>query len=327
MAVSTYRYKQVLFPYHNRSTSSSEHQRKSVDKPGPGTRSTSNWRHPSLSPACYPPTASFLLVLLQLLACLLGRRSLWKLIEIPLFISFWFIGSALILSFFFKSSLSFLFFFFFSFLSWLFIPHFFFFFSFPAFPSFPLKKRKKGMESEIRNRKTTTVESVVDNGVSTANRHHASATASNSDSNGTRDSSEDLSLNHSLSDSQKQSLAKEQEEAAFGKTPNGTSTSPFILLFACCLLLLAPLCVLVQLDNDSTSMHEACPSFTQGQDFFCLVSGSRFLYGYQGLTRAAIKKSNLTGRLSHSPPSFSHSPHPPFTFSVSPSLHSNELLQ
>ncbi|KAK3806145.1 MAG: phospholipid methyltransferase-domain-containing protein [Linnemannia elongata] len=78
------------------------------------------------------------------------------------------------------------------------------------------------MESEIRNRKTTTVESVVDNGVSTANRHHASATASNSDSNGTRDSSEDLSLNHSLSDSQKQSLAKEQEEAAFGKTPNGT---------------------------------------------------------------------------------------------------------
>ncbi|KAF9297421.1 phosphatidylethanolamine N-methyltransferase [Linnemannia elongata] len=78
------------------------------------------------------------------------------------------------------------------------------------------------MESEIRNRKTTTVESVVDNGVSTANRHHASTATSNNDSNGTRDSSEDLSLNHSLSDSQKQSLAKEQEEAAFGKTPNGT---------------------------------------------------------------------------------------------------------
>ncbi|KAF9341431.1 phosphatidylethanolamine N-methyltransferase [Linnemannia elongata] len=78
------------------------------------------------------------------------------------------------------------------------------------------------MESEIRNRKTTTVESVVDNGVSTANRHHASTATSNNDSNGTRDSSEDLSLNHSLSDSQKQSLAKEQEEAAFGKTPSGT---------------------------------------------------------------------------------------------------------
>ncbi|KAF9141852.1 phosphatidylethanolamine N-methyltransferase [Mortierella sp. GBA39] len=78
------------------------------------------------------------------------------------------------------------------------------------------------MEFEIRNRKTTTVESVVDNGVSTANRHHSSATPSNNDNNGTRDSSEDLSLNHSLSDSQKQSLAKEQEEAAFGKTPNGT---------------------------------------------------------------------------------------------------------
>ncbi|KAK5799675.1 phospholipid methyltransferase-domain-containing protein [Linnemannia elongata] len=78
------------------------------------------------------------------------------------------------------------------------------------------------MESEIRNRKTTTVESVVDNGVSTANRHHASTATSNNDRNGTRDSSEDLSLNQSLSDSQKQSLAKEQEEAAFGKTPNGT---------------------------------------------------------------------------------------------------------
>ncbi|KAF9126094.1 phosphatidylethanolamine N-methyltransferase, partial [Linnemannia schmuckeri] len=82
------------------------------------------------------------------------------------------------------------------------------------------------MESEIRNRKTVatpSVESVVDNGVSTANRHHASApSTNNNDSNGTRDSSEDLSLNHSLSDSQKQSLAKEQEEAAFGKTPNGT---------------------------------------------------------------------------------------------------------
>ncbi|KAG9065557.1 phosphatidylethanolamine N-methyltransferase [Linnemannia hyalina] len=78
------------------------------------------------------------------------------------------------------------------------------------------------MEFEIRNRKTTTVESVVDNGVSTANRLHASATPSNNDNSGTRDSSEDLSLNHSLSDSQKQSLAKEQEEAAFGKTPNGT---------------------------------------------------------------------------------------------------------
>ncbi|KAF8929655.1 phosphatidylethanolamine N-methyltransferase, partial [Haplosporangium gracile] len=82
------------------------------------------------------------------------------------------------------------------------------------------------MESEIRNRKTTaapSVESVVDNGVSTANRHHASApSVNNNDSNGTRDSSEDLSLNHSLSDSQKQSLAKEQEETAFGKTPNGT---------------------------------------------------------------------------------------------------------
>ncbi|OAQ32385.1 hypothetical protein K457DRAFT_90980 [Linnemannia elongata AG-77] len=78
------------------------------------------------------------------------------------------------------------------------------------------------MESEIRNRKTTTVESVVDNGVSTANRHHTSTATSNNDSNGTRDSSEDLSLNQSLSDSQKQSLAKEQEEAAFGKTPNGT---------------------------------------------------------------------------------------------------------
>jgi phosphatidylethanolamine N-methyltransferase len=89
------------------------------------------------------------------------------------------------------------------------------------------------MESEIRNRKATapSVESVVDNGVSTANRHHASTAASNHDSNnGTRDSSEDLSLNHSLSDSQKQSLAREQEEAAFGKTPNGTSTSISLLV-------------------------------------------------------------------------------------------------
>lgn len=32
-----------------------------------------------------------------------------------------------------------------------------------------------------------------------------------------------MSSGVSLTDSQKQSLAKEQEEAAFGKTPNGTS--------------------------------------------------------------------------------------------------------
>ncbi|KAF9135684.1 phosphatidylethanolamine N-methyltransferase [Mortierella sp. 14UC] len=78
------------------------------------------------------------------------------------------------------------------------------------------------MESEIRNRKTPATPSPVDsadNGVSTANRLHSTKDNSNS---GTRDSSEDLSLNQSLSDSQKQSLAKEQEEAAFGKTPNGT---------------------------------------------------------------------------------------------------------
>ncbi|KAK3845361.1 MAG: phospholipid methyltransferase-domain-containing protein [Linnemannia gamsii] len=85
------------------------------------------------------------------------------------------------------------------------------------------------METEIRNRKsaaTPSVDSDDSNGVSTANRLHSNNNNTNSNSkdsnHGTRDSSEDLSLNQSLSDSQKQSLAKEQEEAAFGKTPNGT---------------------------------------------------------------------------------------------------------
>ncbi|KAF9927492.1 phosphatidylethanolamine N-methyltransferase [Linnemannia zychae] len=82
------------------------------------------------------------------------------------------------------------------------------------------------MESEIRNRKTTESSAVesFDHGVSSANRLHATNkdNKDNKDNSRTRDSSEDLSLNHTLSDSQKQSLAKEQEEAAYGKTPNGT---------------------------------------------------------------------------------------------------------
>ncbi|KAF9566444.1 phosphatidylethanolamine N-methyltransferase [Mortierella alpina] len=82
------------------------------------------------------------------------------------------------------------------------------------------------MDSELRNRKAAPAENAP-NGISSANKLHASsaakpATTSHAADSHNRDSSEDLSQGVFLTDSQKQSLAKEQEEAAFGKTPNGT---------------------------------------------------------------------------------------------------------
>jgi len=83
------------------------------------------------------------------------------------------------------------------------------------------------MDTEIRNRKQGSAESAsTPNGISSANKILASAatnsTTAQPDSPSSR-SSEDVS-GHPLTDSQKKSLAQEQEQAAFGKTPNGTST-------------------------------------------------------------------------------------------------------
>ncbi|KAG0204692.1 phosphatidylethanolamine N-methyltransferase [Mortierella sp. GBA30] len=82
------------------------------------------------------------------------------------------------------------------------------------------------MDSEFRNRKTPLTESEV-NGISSANKLHASsatksATTSDSVESRKNDATEEHSSGVALTDSQKQTLAKEQEEAAFGKTPNGT---------------------------------------------------------------------------------------------------------
>ncbi|KAF9182180.1 phosphatidylethanolamine N-methyltransferase [Haplosporangium sp. Z 11] len=86
------------------------------------------------------------------------------------------------------------------------------------------------MDTELRNRKAPSTEPLL-NGVSSANKLHAatkSATlAADSESSlqnesPSRDSSESLPAGHSLTEAQKQCLAREQEETAFGKTPNGT---------------------------------------------------------------------------------------------------------
>ncbi|KAF9436003.1 phosphatidylethanolamine N-methyltransferase [Entomortierella beljakovae] len=83
------------------------------------------------------------------------------------------------------------------------------------------------MESELRNRKATTTESEV-NGKSSSNKMHSISVTStigvsseNHEAN-KRDSTESVSSAHSLTESQKDSLALEQEQTAFGKTPNGT---------------------------------------------------------------------------------------------------------
>ncbi|KAG0361845.1 phospholipid methyltransferase-domain-containing protein [Gamsiella multidivaricata] len=78
------------------------------------------------------------------------------------------------------------------------------------------------MDSELRNRKAASTESSI-SGVSSSNKLHSAATdALDAHEIHKRDSTESSSSGHSLTDSQKQSLAKEQEETAFGKTPNGT---------------------------------------------------------------------------------------------------------
>ncbi|KAF9175138.1 phosphatidylethanolamine N-methyltransferase [Mortierella sp. AD011] len=82
------------------------------------------------------------------------------------------------------------------------------------------------MDSELRNRKASSTESTV-NGVSSSNKMHSISTtstttttvSSESQESYKRDSSESA---HSLTELQKENLAKEQEQAAFGKTPNGT---------------------------------------------------------------------------------------------------------
>jgi len=93
------------------------------------------------------------------------------------------------------------------------------------------------MDSELRNRKATQEHpsTTGNGGISSSNKLHAhAADHHNANANGTeagetttRDSTDSLTgfpAGHSLTDSQKANLAKESEEAAFGKTPNGTST-------------------------------------------------------------------------------------------------------
>ncbi|KAF9115384.1 phosphatidylethanolamine N-methyltransferase [Mortierella sp. AM989] len=86
------------------------------------------------------------------------------------------------------------------------------------------------MDSELRNRKVSSTESV-DNGMSSSNKIHSVSTtsvtttttvSSESHEAHSRDSTESVSSAHSLTELQKENLAKEQEQAAFGKTPNGT---------------------------------------------------------------------------------------------------------
>ncbi|KAF9352002.1 phosphatidylethanolamine N-methyltransferase, partial [Mortierella sp. AD094] len=81
------------------------------------------------------------------------------------------------------------------------------------------------MDSELRNRKVSSTESAV-NGVSSSNKMHSISTtsatttvSSESQEAHKRDSTESA---HSLTELQKENLAKEQEQTAFGKTPNGT---------------------------------------------------------------------------------------------------------
>ncbi|KAF9388447.1 phosphatidylethanolamine N-methyltransferase [Podila verticillata] len=91
------------------------------------------------------------------------------------------------------------------------------------------------MDSELRNRKATQEHpsTTGNGGISSSNKLHAhAADHHNANANGTvagetttRDSTDSLTsfpVGHSLTDSQKTNLAKESEEAAFGKTPNGT---------------------------------------------------------------------------------------------------------
>ncbi|KAG0332939.1 phosphatidylethanolamine N-methyltransferase [Podila humilis] len=92
------------------------------------------------------------------------------------------------------------------------------------------------MDSELRNRRTAQEQKSAgdDMGLSSSNKLHVNGNAhatltetSTSPSkfeSETRDSSDSGSFpeGHSLSDKQKENLAKESEEAAFGKTPNGT---------------------------------------------------------------------------------------------------------
>ncbi|KAG0246436.1 phosphatidylethanolamine N-methyltransferase [Mortierella sp. GBA43] len=88
------------------------------------------------------------------------------------------------------------------------------------------------MDSELRNRKDPSAQPIAD-GTSSSNKLHssaASATTLDAHSLGAhdaskRDSSESASSDRPLTESQKQSLAREQEEAAFGKTSNGTGKS------------------------------------------------------------------------------------------------------
>ncbi|KAI1313856.1 phosphatidylethanolamine N-methyltransferase [Mortierella claussenii] len=86
------------------------------------------------------------------------------------------------------------------------------------------------MDSELRNRKTPSLDAPAVNGVSSSNKmqtsHSPSAiTAPVTDAaelNEGRVSTESTSSSHSLTEVQKQSLAQEQEQTAFGKTPSGT---------------------------------------------------------------------------------------------------------
>lgn len=93
------------------------------------------------------------------------------------------------------------------------------------------------MDSELRNRKATqerpgTSPSQGNDGISSSNKLHAHAdhianettTATGGETRDSTDSLTSFPAGHSLTDSQKANLAKESEEAAFGKTPNGTST-------------------------------------------------------------------------------------------------------
>ncbi|KAG0047644.1 phosphatidylethanolamine N-methyltransferase [Gryganskiella cystojenkinii] len=79
------------------------------------------------------------------------------------------------------------------------------------------------MDSEIRNRKNGSTDHALTNGISSANKIQSSSATDSTTSVDTssRDSGEDLTA-RPLTDSQKKSLAQEQEQAAFGKTPNGT---------------------------------------------------------------------------------------------------------
>ncbi|KAF9207344.1 phosphatidylethanolamine N-methyltransferase [Haplosporangium sp. Z 27] len=84
------------------------------------------------------------------------------------------------------------------------------------------------MDSELRNRKVSSTESEV-NGTSSSNKMHSISTTSvttttSSESHEAlkRDSTESDSSARSLTELQKENLVKDQEQVAFGKTPNGT---------------------------------------------------------------------------------------------------------